>query len=375
MCGGGIGAAPGLCMIAVGLLIVLQVYCYRKSLETAIAIIDATADFFMATKRVIAVSFMYFALSIVVALVCVISLIAIGSLGDFTKGAGNQEKVYTSDPNGGIFMLITTFVFLWILMGIDHTNKYICMVSACTYYFDSNAARDGNASVCTGFKFAYLKNAGSICMGSFIMTVITILRTMAEIIDGREGGAGCNPCKCITCWLACCLRCVERFVEYLTKNAYAYQAVTGETFCTAGWNGMLLNLKYCAKFYFAHALAAIFINIGIFLVVLINMGIAFILFMYVTQENDESELSAGPIFPFLTFFVGSYFIAKICLGLFDEGVVAFLQCYSIDTDLHDGATMYGPKSYHEKLAAIEDLDKDDDNGGDAGKAVMMAGAV
>jgi hypothetical protein len=138
---------------------------------------------------------------------------------------------------------------------------------------------------------------------------------------------------------------------------------------------MLLNLKYCAKFYFAHALAAIFINIGIFLVVLINMGIAFILFMYVTQENDESELSAGPIFPFLTFFVGSYFIAKICLGLFDEGVVAFLQCYSIDTDLHDGATMYGPKSYHEKLAAIEDLDKDDDNGGDAGKAVMMAGAV
>jgi hypothetical protein len=37
--------------------------------------------------------------------------------------------------------------------------------------------------------------------------------------------------------------------------------------------------------------------------------------------------------------------------------------------------MYGPKSYHEKLAAIEDLDKDDDNGGDAGKAVMMAGAV
>jgi len=39
------------------------VWCYRDSLEVAIAILDAAADFFMATKRIVLVSVFYYAMS------------------------------------------------------------------------------------------------------------------------------------------------------------------------------------------------------------------------------------------------------------------------------------------------------------------------
>jgi hypothetical protein len=29
-----------------------------------------------------------------------------------------------------------------------------------------------------------------------------------------------------------------------------------------------------------------------------------------------------------------------------------LICFAVDSDLHDGQPKYGPKSYHDKLAAI-----------------------
>jgi hypothetical protein len=46
--------------------------------------VDATADFFMATKRVVGVSLMYFFFAMGVLIVLIIGLISIMTLGDFS---------------------------------------------------------------------------------------------------------------------------------------------------------------------------------------------------------------------------------------------------------------------------------------------------
>jgi hypothetical protein len=45
---------------------------------------------------------------------------------------------------------------------------YITMVSASTYYYDSNAEQEGSASVFTAMHYAYVKNFGSLALGSLI---------------------------------------------------------------------------------------------------------------------------------------------------------------------------------------------------------------
>jgi hypothetical protein len=54
------------------------------------------------------------------------------------------------------------------------------MVSAATFYFNSNEEVDGSAEVCTAFSFAWFANAGSIAFGSLILTLIAIAKAMID---------------------------------------------------------------------------------------------------------------------------------------------------------------------------------------------------
>jgi len=128
---------------------------------------------------------------------------------------------------------------------------------------------------------------------------------------------------------------LEDIIEYISKIGYAYMAVTGEKFCDSCWNGFLLNMKYCAKFYFAQTIAGMFVFIGILMCAGANIGIGYVLVKYVTKEVEKFGLeNMGPVF--IVFIIISFLIPAICLGMFDEAVVATLQCYAVDTDLHQG---------------------------------------
>jgi hypothetical protein len=47
-------------------------------------------------------------------------------------------------------------------------------------------------------------------------------------------------------------------------------AVSGDSFCTSAWNGFLINLKHCVKFYFAQEIGGFFIFMGVVFITLIN---------------------------------------------------------------------------------------------------------
>jgi hypothetical protein len=60
----------------------------------------------------------------------------------------------------------------------------------------------------------------------------------------------------------CILLCIEKICDYLNESAFAYQAVTGENFCSSAWKMFLLQLKHMAKFSFANLIAKVFIFVG-----------------------------------------------------------------------------------------------------------------
>ena len=159
-------------------------------------------------------------------------------------------------------------------------------------------------------------------MGSLIMTVIRIIKFVVDTIadsakDNEDGSA-----KCMACVAQLCARCLENLVEYIAKQAYAYQAISGETFCKSAWNGFLLNLKYCAKFYFAITISTWFVAIGIVFVVASNLSIGIILVKNVTKEIEDPEIELYG--PFFIYFMMTVLVAIVCLGLFDDAVIAIL---------------------------------------------------
>lgn len=62
----------------------LTLWCCWKKIEIAIALVDATADFFAATKRLILVSVLYFFVSLMVFALWLAGIIGIMSLNNIT---------------------------------------------------------------------------------------------------------------------------------------------------------------------------------------------------------------------------------------------------------------------------------------------------
>ena len=79
-----------------------------------------------------------------------------------------------------------------------------------------------------------------------------MVEAYAATLERKAAEEGGNAILlCAACCMKCIMKSIEDFVEYLNKTAYAYMAISGENYCKSAWNGLLLNLKHMAKYYYA----------------------------------------------------------------------------------------------------------------------------
>jgi choline transporter-like protein 2/4/5 len=126
---------------------------------------------------------------------------------------------------------------------------------------------------------------------------------------------------------------VEKICDYLSEEALAYMAVSGESFCTSAWDGFLLNIKHMVKFSMANLLAWFFIMMGRVAIVSTNCISLYLIMTRVTKDIDEVKSLIGPM---VVVGVITYIITSIFLGVFDTAVMGLMTCLAIDVDLNEG---------------------------------------
>ena len=103
------------------------------------------------------------------------------------------------------------FGLFWIVSFINSKLSFIAMVSASTYYFNSNKNKEGEAEVGLGFKFAYLYHIGTLAFGSFIISIISLVRFIFLYAAKSVANSTGNNCivLCIIKCADCILQCIE----------------------------------------------------------------------------------------------------------------------------------------------------------------------
>ena len=349
------------------MLFACMIFCGYSQLKTAIDVIDAAADFLAKTKRILAVPVLYFFITMIVIAVWMGAMMALLSMGEITAKDNQQKSVdIDNDPKlekkmfyMGLFMF---FGLLWIVNFLKAQSSFITMVATATYYFDSNPERDGNADVGLGFKFAFMFHAGSIAFGSFIIALVQFIRTVfAVLAEQAENASGDNAAvKIMIACGKCCLKCIEKIVDYINTMAYGYMAVSGDSFCSSAWNGFLLNLKYGLEFAWANFIASAFILLGKIGLTVLN---TFICFQFMKARGDLEEVHSvgGPLAIIL---LVTFAAANIFLSLFDEAVLAMLVCLCVDKQINGGEAQKGPPTFHDSFEKGQNHDqnkvRDDD---------------
>ena len=126
---------------------------------------------------------------------------------------------------------------------------------------------------------------GSIAFGSFLIALIQFIRIIFEYYRRQiEKANKGNPIiKVILCLTSYCLDCLERFIKFISKNAYIQMAITGKNFCASAWNAFILIAKNILRFGAAGIIGFIFNFVGVVFIAAANFVIVYVLIFYVPQ--------------------------------------------------------------------------------------------
>ena len=79
--------------------------------------------------------------------------------------------------------------------------------------------------ICTALRLAFTRSFGSLCLASLILTICEWLKRMARR-SARDNGL-------LGLLIAGCIMCILNYIEFLTRFAICFQALTGGSFCSS----------------------------------------------------------------------------------------------------------------------------------------------
>lgn len=150
----------------------------------------------------------------------------------------------------------------------------------------------------------------------------------------------------------CVLACIEKICDYINDSAYAYQAVTGDSFCIAAWNAFMLQIRHIMKYSFAQMIAKIFILLGKIGITAGNMVSCYYIMKIIFDDFNDHPEEGDPAVTqamgtLIVVGICSFMVASIFLGLLDTAVLSLLTCVAIDMDNNDGSPLNGPPTFHD----------------------------
>jgi solute carrier family 44 (choline transporter-like protein), member 2/4/5 len=208
----------------------------------------------------------------------------------------------------------------------------VIIVGVCCWYFSSTADSRGILPLSRGFWWALRYNFGSLCVGSFLLAVIWMLRVVFEYFEKKvKNLMGDNAAaRCITSGIRCCLDCFHRFIKFLNENAYIQVALTGENFCSSAMNAFSLALKHSGSFFVANGIGSLISFLGKFSIAVGNTLVAMLMLSEIKSVSEAIDSEVGPL---IVIFFMSYVIASIFMSVYGTTSLTMLQCLYADVDI------------------------------------------
>lgn len=118
--------------------------------------------------------------------------------------------------------LYSLFGYLWINAFVIGCTQFIICAAAAIWYFSCTSDSNGSGSISTGLWWVFRYHLGSIAMGAFLIALVQMIRIIFEYYKRQIMKANKdNQIVKILLWTTSyLLDCLERFIKFISKNAY-----------------------------------------------------------------------------------------------------------------------------------------------------------
>ena len=119
-------------------------------------------------------------------------------------------------------LLYSLFGYLWVNAFIIGVTQFIISAAAGIWYFSCSSDSNGKGSLLTGFFWVFRYHLGSIAFGAFLIALVQFIRIIFEYYRKQieKANKDSKVVKTIICLTRYLLDCLERFIKFISKNAY-----------------------------------------------------------------------------------------------------------------------------------------------------------
>jgi len=178
----------------------------------------------------------------------------------------------------------------------------------------------------TALHLALTKSFGTLCLSSLVLSVALALKAVARQLARRSDNL-------LVTLAACCLRCLLDCLEWLTKFAVAFHAITGNDFCSSGKQVSALLVRHGLSGWFVDRISLLVLHTVSMAFALLGGGFMFFVMRYTLPANMDNADRAVvcAVFGALTFALG-WFVLSFCAAILLNIVDAAYTCLAIDMD-------------------------------------------
>lgn len=202
---------------------------------------------------------------------------------------------------------------------------------------------NSNTPVFDSWKRTMRYHLGSIAFGGLLIALVQFARAVLEYVDQqmKKQGQDSKTVKMLMCALKCCLWCLQKCIEVVTRNAFIIIAIKGKSFCPAAVEVIKTIATYPALMGTVNTVSEVIMILARAFVTCFCGLAAFGIVDNVAefQEGGDAELS-GRFLVVLFSMIFAYFVGAGFFYVFDIAVDTILICFITDKKEHGGTAVH-----------------------------------
>ena len=174
---------------------------------------------------------------------------------------------------------------------------------------------------------------GTVALGSFLIAFLSFVRAALAYVYRRlrAGGQDSQWLRFLCCCVQCCMGCLQRFVEFISRNAYIYTAIKGTGFCSSSAAVVGIIVANAGTVASITVLSEIILFLG---KLLIACGASWICFAVLDNTPAFHPSGVTPLTSTWLVIVVNFFFAYLTAAafmlVFDLAIDTVLICYLLD---------------------------------------------
>jgi len=246
------------------------------------------------------------------------------------------------------------FVLFWTSEFIVAMGQITLSICFSKWYFTIEKNLSSQVSVLGTTCVTFCKHFGTAAFGSLLIATIQWVRAILLWFQKKLKQTGMDNAitKAFMCCCQCCLYCLERFMKFVSKNAYVQTAIFGYSFCKAAQESFFLILRNAAR---TAAVGLVSELSMIFCKLFVMAGTSVGSYVALHEIYGNELFSITAVTGFIT--VIAWFVADMFVEVLGIAVVTILQCFLADEEMFPDGSYYVPKELDDFLEQLDAYDE------------------